>query len=318
MQLLRRPQHAFATAIGVYLYDTAVVGIAGIRFASLERSSRRYCEARHGTWTPRLARMQAREFCDETGLRLHDDGILLLKSDLVYATARRQSHHGARHQHTVASGSCDAPSPAAESTYSRWPPRLHARRPDRLLQRWRHCRTACIRCDTWDPGRAWSRLTATTSPLRRRDSPAVLLYYVHNGSEQWSGSLGGPEEARDPETWAVGCQLAAGGDAMSRQLGESLASIFPTHPERSCAFLAGPAPRGLRGDADFDRLHVLLQPCQRALLWPASIQPPLHQSGHRALRALTTTGITCTTSSSSQTGLRAFRRAPEGLGRCAA
>lgn len=79
--------------------------------------------------------MRARTFYDETGLRLHDDGILLLESDLLYATAQRQSHHSARHQHTVASGSCDAPSPAAESTYSRCSPRLHARRPDRLLQR---------------------------------------------------------------------------------------------------------------------------------------------------------------------------------------
>lgn len=79
--------------------------------------------------------MRARTFCDETGLRLHDDGILLVESDLLYATARRQSHHSPRHQHIVASGSCDAPSPAAESMYSRCPPRLHARRPDRLLQR---------------------------------------------------------------------------------------------------------------------------------------------------------------------------------------
>lgn len=40
-----------------------------------------------------------------------------------------------------------------------------------------------------------------------------------------------PKEARDPETWAVGRQLAADGDAMSRQLGEGLASNFPTHPD---------------------------------------------------------------------------------------
>lgn len=66
---------------------------------------------------------------------------------------------------------------------------------------------------------------------------------------------------------------------MSRQLGEGLASIFPTHPACSCAFLAeraGPAPRELRGDALFDRLHLRYNRVnQRALLWPASIQPPL-------------------------------------------
>lgn len=264
--------------------------------------------------------MRARTFCDETGLRLHDDGILLVESDLLYATARRQSHHSPRHQHIVASGSCDAPSPAAESMYSRCPPRLHARRPDRLLQR--NGDTAgrlasdATRGIPDGPCQGLQQLHSLLVGDIHQLHTVLYLLYVHNGSEERSGPWEGPKEARDPETWAVGCQLAAGGDAMLRQLGESLASIFPTHTQNAPAHSwqgKHPAPRVLRGDADFDRLHVLLQPCQRALLWPASIQPPLHQSGHRALRALTTTGITCTTSSSSQTGLHAFRAA-QGLG----
>lgn len=235
--------------------------------------------------------MRARTFCDETGLRLHDDGILLLESDLLYTTARRQSHHSARHQHTVASGSCDAPSPAAESTYSRCLPRLHARRPDRLLQRWGHCRTACIRCDTWDPGRALSRLTATTAPSVG-DIHQLSCFMLNSGSEE-SDRKRSSRPRNVGRRVPIGCGWRCHVEAIRRE--PSL--DFPHTPRTgSCAFLAGPAPRVLRGDADFDRLHVLLQPCQRALLWPASIQSPLHQSGHRALRALTTTGITCTTS----------------------
>lgn len=48
-----------------------------------------------------MARVRARTFCDETGLLLHDDGISLLESELVYATSavpitsrRKTPRHG--------------------------------------------------------------------------------------------------------------------------------------------------------------------------------------------------------------------------------
>ena len=115
--------------------------------------------------------------------------------------------------------------------------------------------------------------------------------------------------------------MVADGDAMSRQLGESLASIFPTYPGPPALSQPGPLcqqPRGPPRRCNLRPTARLLQPCQRALLWPASFQPPLHQFSHRALRALTTTGITCTTlpSPSSQTGLHASHAAPKALGRC--
>lgn len=133
---------------------------------------------------------------------------------------------------------------------------------------WRHCRTACIKCDTWDPGRASSRNAATTySRFRRRYSLLVRDSVATGRQGNDLGVLGSwgrrsQEKLETQKRGPSGANWLAGGDAMSRQLGEGLASIFPTHPACSCAFLAwragraGPAPRGLRGDALSDRLHV--------------------------------------------------------------
>lgn len=132
---------------------------------------------------------------------------------------------------------------------------------------WRHCRTACIRCDTWDPGRASSRNAATTyTPFRRRyslSSYAILWQLAGYGMGDL-GDLGSwgrrsQEKLETQKRGPSGANWLADGAAMSRQLGEGLASIFPTHAACSWAFLAGragPAPRGLRGDALSDRLHV--------------------------------------------------------------
>jgi len=93
----------------------------------------------------------------------------------------------------------------------------------------------------------------TQSPSRRRyihcsllTARARSLHTTADGSEP--AVREGPKKARDPETWAVGCSLVADADALTRQLGEGLASIFPTHPDAPASML--------RGDAVFDRLHV--------------------------------------------------------------
>lgn len=88
---------------------------------------------------------------------------------------RGANHISAQDTKTIACGSCDARFSGCRGCM-RVDARLvcmHAG-PTGCCSGWRHCRTACIRCDTWDPGRALSRLAATTySPFRRRYSLLV-------------------------------------------------------------------------------------------------------------------------------------------------
>jgi hypothetical protein len=98
----------------------------------------------------------------------------------------------------------------------------------------------CIRGDTWDPRRslveAYSNDTdkvphASETRCSVRVS-ACTRFPAHHGRGEGSGPrLGMSKQARDPETWAVGRSLAADADALSRQLGEGLASIVPTSPD---------------------------------------------------------------------------------------
>ncbi|KAH8752486.1 hypothetical protein F5883DRAFT_576263 [Diaporthe sp. PMI_573] len=121
---------------------------------------------------------------------------------------------------------------------------------------WATLQVGCIRDDTWDPGRASSRLTATTHKVPHVGDifTAHCSLLVRGLCTQRQMAVNrllgkaGPKKARDPETWAVGCSLVADADALTRQLGEGLASIFPTHPDAPASML--------RGDAVFDRLHV--------------------------------------------------------------
>lgn len=81
---------------------------------------------------------------------------------------RGANHITARDTNTpctfAASGSCDCSGCAERIRYtSRCPTRLQHAGPAGYCSGWRHCRTTCIRHDTWDPGRAaLLRLTATT------------------------------------------------------------------------------------------------------------------------------------------------------------
>lgn len=225
-------------------------------------------------------------------------------------------------------------SPAAQREYcvdKTLGPSSAACRPDRLAAGgWtggRHCRTAAPETTRGNPGRASSRLTATTCESESSTSATVAARtrFLNMTWQRAASPLLGrgrevqrssrPRNVGRRELIGCGCRCLV--EAVRR--GPSL--DFPHTPRRSCVLPAGPARASLGQQTSSPPRRCtlrptarLLQPCQRALLWPASIQPPLHQSTHRALRALTTTGITCTTARSSQTGLHASRTAPEALG----
>lgn len=219
--------------------------------------------------------------------------------------------------------SSDALSLGCAGVQRKTPASSAARRPDRLTAGgWATLQDGCIRVDTWYPGRASSRLAATT---HKSLASAIFAARTRVSVHQRQRVVNRLSRARQVQRSSrprdvgrrvlIGCGYRCHVEAVRR--GPSL--DFPHTPRRSCAFPAGqqcqqtsspPRRCNLRPTAR------LLQPCQRALLWPASIQPPLHQSTHRAPRALTTTGITCTTTRSSQTGLHAFHTAPKALGRC--
>lgn len=151
----------------------------------------------------------------------------------------------------------------------------------------------CIRSDTWDSAQDLDRRRAGPHRGRQRlHFASSKISTTYTTSREVGLALGRFKEARDPETWAVGCPLAADRDAMSRHLGESLASIFPTHLA-GLALLVGIGGPGPPRRCRLRPTARLLQPCQRALLWPsgpaspAGIQPPWTNSVTEQMRALT-------------------------------
>lgn len=232
--------------------------------------------------------MRARTFCDETGLLLHDDGISLLESELVYAasavpiTSRRKTpRHGSLWFLRCCFSGC-----REYGTYKQRPASsaMHAG-PTGYCSGWRHCRMGLHQVrhvgSLTSLAEAYSNHIAYSLFRLRYSLLEHAWLCVRNrqtGVIRPSWGDGVPKRSSRPRNVGRRVPIGYGWRCHVEAIRRGPSLDFPHTPRLAPAHSwqgnsASTFESSEEMHSSTDCTSVLLRPCQRALLWPAGTQP---------------------------------------------